>query len=438
MERGGMRHNRGTGGAVLPEARLGRLKGLAWVVLGLLFLSLAPAVQAQEEASEAPTEGEAETEAPAAVALSPFDQPDPEAHRYCLDPVQRIERDYGLEPGLLAAIGMAESGRRVVTTREWAPWPWTINAAGQGLYFETRAEAIATIQTLMRQGVTNIDIGCMQISLFWHNLRFETLEDIIDPVKNLTYAAEYLSSLYRQHGNSWTEAIGHYHSSDYQRRTSYTRRVMGYWRGGAPLDGGGVIGVAEPETPMVRASQAYQQGEFVAALATYREQLALNPDDRTARVALAMTLDRLGREAEALEAWRAVLVLTPNHPQATARLISHARSQPTALALGLAREVRRLAPSNADAALYLAEVLTALGEPEEALGLALVATRLDPTHPLPWLNAAILLDRSGQGAAALIHYATFLERYHAAPLDQDVPIRQIRARMDHLRMQRGG
>jgi len=65
--------------------------------------------------------------------------------------------------------------------RQWWPWPWTINAEGQGPYFATRAEAISAVQRLQEQGVRSIDVGCMQVNLLHHPQAFATMEQAFDP-----------------------------------------------------------------------------------------------------------------------------------------------------------------------------------------------------------------------------------------------------------------
>src|SRR3984957_12497003 len=94
------------------------------------------------------------------IALSPGEQ--------CRVAIAAAERVHAVPPQLLASIGRVESGRRDPGTGSWGAWPWTINAEGQGSYFDTEAEAIKAVQALQARGVRSIDVGCMQVNLMHH------------------------------------------------------------------------------------------------------------------------------------------------------------------------------------------------------------------------------------------------------------------------------
>ena len=68
------------------------------------------------------------------------------------------------------------------------PWPWTINAEGQGLFYDTKAQAVAAVRALQARGVRSIDVGCMQVNLMHHPDAFPTLEQAFDPQTNAAYA----------------------------------------------------------------------------------------------------------------------------------------------------------------------------------------------------------------------------------------------------------
>ena len=55
--------------------------------------------------------------------------------------------------GLLHAIGKVESGRPDAAAGGATAWPWTINAEGQGRYFDTKEAAIAAVEALRARGV---------------------------------------------------------------------------------------------------------------------------------------------------------------------------------------------------------------------------------------------------------------------------------------------
>jgi hypothetical protein len=132
----------------------------------------------------------------------------------------RIGAAEGLPEGLLPAISRIESGRRVGRTVR--AWPWTLNHAGQGLYFETRQEALAYLRQTVAEGPRNIDVGCMQVNHYWHGNNFPSVEAMLDPETNIRYAVRFLKELFASKG-SWVEAVKHYHSPDPERGARYHR-----------------------------------------------------------------------------------------------------------------------------------------------------------------------------------------------------------------------
>lgn len=145
--------------------------------------------------------------------------------RVCRAAVREAERGTQLPPNLLASIARVESGRRNPETGDFAPWPWTINAEGQGKFFRTKAEAIAEVRALQARGVRSIDVGCMQINLMFHPTAFASLDDAFDPRANARYAVRFLTEL-NSTRNNWTQSAANYHSNTAEFATAYQRRVQ--------------------------------------------------------------------------------------------------------------------------------------------------------------------------------------------------------------------
>ncbi len=147
----------------------------------------------------------------------------------CAPAVAEIERTCRVPRMLLQAVSLAESGRWNATARRSFAWPWTVTAKGKGTFHASRSDAIRAVRTLRKEGVRNIDVGCMQINLMHHKTAFETLEQAFDPAINAGYAANMIMGLRRQEG-SWAHAIARYHSSDWQNRgRNYWRKVYRLW-----------------------------------------------------------------------------------------------------------------------------------------------------------------------------------------------------------------
>lgn len=122
------------------------------------------------------------------------------------------------------------------------PWPWTINAEGQGSFYDTKAQAIAAVRALQARGVRSIDVGCMQVNLMHHPDAFPDLETAFDPTANARYAARFLNQLHGQSGD-WPRAVALYHSATPDLAADYQRKVLAVWpeerqlAGGSPVRG---------------------------------------------------------------------------------------------------------------------------------------------------------------------------------------------------------
>lgn len=136
----------------------------------------------------------------------------------------RAGKAAGLPDGLLPAIARVESGRGTGKSR--AAWPWTLNQGGKGMFFDTEAAALEYLRGAIASGVTNIDVGCMQLNYRWHGAAFASLEEMIDPARNVAYATGFMSELKGQEG-SWQAATADYHSMDPTLGAAYAAQVAG-------------------------------------------------------------------------------------------------------------------------------------------------------------------------------------------------------------------
>jgi hypothetical protein len=146
----------------------------------------------------------------------------------CRSAVATAERGSGIPPHLLAAISRVESGRRDPVTGAWHPWPWTVNAEGEGSFYETKAQAVAAVRAMQERGMRSIDVGCMQVNLMHHPDAFATLEQAFDPQINAAYAAKFLKDLFALSGD-WTKATGLYHSATPELAIDYRQKVQAVW-----------------------------------------------------------------------------------------------------------------------------------------------------------------------------------------------------------------
>lgn len=188
----------------------------------------------------------------------------PDSAALCDAAAGKAAAETGVPLDILLAIARAETGRR--TDGVFKPWPWAINDAGQGYWFDSEDAALAAATERWNAGDDNFDIGCFQINTHWHGQAFGTLAEMFDPVNNARYAAKYLSALKDELGG-WDQAIGAYHSRTPDLAGPYLDRVNAL-RGVAPLDPGQPVRLAEAAPrpnlfPLLQAGEAGSPGSLV-------------------------------------------------------------------------------------------------------------------------------------------------------------------------------
>src|SRR5512132_2565150 len=161
--------------------------------------------------------------------------------RLCPQAIAVEERTQAIPKHLLSAIALAESGRKHPIVGKRMPWPWSVMAEGQGRYLPTKAAAINEVRELQARGISNIDVGCMQVNLYHQADAFASLEQAFDPASNVAHAAPFLRSLFADSG-SWQEAAGLYHSATPEHKIPYREKVVQLWNQQQRLDFEGSTG----------------------------------------------------------------------------------------------------------------------------------------------------------------------------------------------------
>jgi hypothetical protein len=216
----------------------------------------------------------------------------------CSTALAAAEAKHRTLPGLLAAIAKAESGRPIPPMPGLQPWPWAINADGAARYFDSKAAAVAWTRLALARGVSQLDVGCMQVNLQSHPNAFRDLDDAFDPAANTDYAARFLNLLRADAGGNWFTAVGYYHSRTPDLASDYRERVAAIAEGRTPpigrylplyvrairqgtlriaLAGGGVLRINVRRQPSLRGPRrlsacqiASVLGDFMAAPARNR------------------------------------------------------------------------------------------------------------------------------------------------------------------------
>lgn len=132
-----------------------------------------------------------------------------DAPELCVAAAQNAADRTSVPLPILLAVTLTETGR--TTNGRLRPWPWAVNQAGNGHWFETPDDAVQFAETQLDLGLRNFDIGCFQINHRWHSKGFTSTIDMFDPTSNALYAAQFLADLYRETGD-WSRAAAAYHS----------------------------------------------------------------------------------------------------------------------------------------------------------------------------------------------------------------------------------
>jgi hypothetical protein len=122
-----------------------------------------------------------------------------------------------VDPKVLAGIALNESGRN------GRAWPWTLNVAGQGLFFKTRNDAFRAIQSLIGAHRCDFDVGLMQVNWCYHSQRFASAWDALRPSTNIRVAEDILNENYSK-THSVAKAIAYYHSANPAPGQAYLAR----------------------------------------------------------------------------------------------------------------------------------------------------------------------------------------------------------------------
>jgi len=123
----------------------------------------------------------------------------------CEREMLRAAQTHGVPLGMLYAVGLAETGRGDSLR------PYALNIEGRSVYDIDKAEAVRRFAAARRAGAKLIDVGYLQINHHFHASHFASVEEMLDPAKNVDYAARFLHRLRAREG-SWTRAVARYHA----------------------------------------------------------------------------------------------------------------------------------------------------------------------------------------------------------------------------------
>lgn len=108
--------------------------------------------------------------------------------------------------GVLYAVGLTETGVK------GSLHPYALNVEGRTIITYSQADALKEFHKAKQQGKKLIDLGCMQVNYHYHGENFNSPSEMMEPEKNIVYAARFLKTLRASEG-SWAAAVARYHAS---------------------------------------------------------------------------------------------------------------------------------------------------------------------------------------------------------------------------------
>lgn len=128
-----------------------------------------------------------------------------QAQTVCEAHMIRASKVHDIPLGVLYSVGLTESGRKESLQ------PYAMNIAGRAYFGKNKEDVLREFHKARAEGKKLIDMGCMQINHHYHHDQFASLDDMIDPAKNVEYAAVFLKRLKKRH-KTWTMAVARYHA----------------------------------------------------------------------------------------------------------------------------------------------------------------------------------------------------------------------------------
>jgi hypothetical protein len=138
----------------------------------------------------------------------------------------QIAEQNQLDPYILYAVALVESAKGNHSNHV-TPWPWAINKSGKAIISGSQQEARAILNKTLAEGSRNIDVGLMQINLYWHGHRVGKPEHLLNPTTNIQIGALVLAEAIQSAPHDLVLGIGRYHSwQNTEAAVSYGRRVL--------------------------------------------------------------------------------------------------------------------------------------------------------------------------------------------------------------------
>lgn len=136
-----------------------------------------------------------------------------------------VAQEYELDPYLLYAIALKETGKYSAQRQSVTPRPYIITGHGMTTVRRKHDDAVKRLKERLSQGHDNLNIGVMQINTVWQKNKFSSPEELLDFKTNIRIGAKIIKQLLAS-PEPLVIKIGHYSSWNKEKAKKYGEHVL--------------------------------------------------------------------------------------------------------------------------------------------------------------------------------------------------------------------
>ncbi|QSV17518.1 lytic transglycosylase domain-containing protein [Photobacterium ganghwense] len=130
---------------------------------------------------------------------------------------------HDVDPTLLFAMALAESGKR--DGGNVSPYPYALRTH-EPFYPGSKIEAVKKLTEIFDSGTTKVDVGVMQVNVYWQRHLIDDPFRLLDPEYNIDTGAQVLAENIQLSNGDIALAVSRYNSWTDPRAYAYSQRVM--------------------------------------------------------------------------------------------------------------------------------------------------------------------------------------------------------------------
>ena len=189
----------------------------------------------------------------------------------------------------------------------------------------------------------------------------------------------------------------------------------------------------DKQAQLVSAERALGLGRYEAAYSMFSELYEKNNTDPAVLMGRALSLQNLGRDQGAMQAYQQLLDVKPGFVDAEVNMLGIMGKRYPAVATRRLMELQDANPNNVSILAQLAVVSANTGRYEDALKYLGIATGYDPRNANHLYNMAVISDLAGQPKDAVIYYERSLEVDSIHGGGRSIPRQSVISRLTQLR-----